>query len=206
MKSKARTIGLITGLLVMATGCRKPPPPPPPPPPPVWQVPAERTDQVRELSERVEEYKTTVAQLDGKSTEQHQRDVAGILDNLSKILRLAQGSVEAPQFRNRVNVIEDGQAVLAQPDMQRSRAEASENEAVRASLDILEPIVTRVAGDDKELPSLLNTARVKLDAMYSATGPMHDLAADDGLQAVSRILEQLSKDLFAQFGEATPTQ
>src|ERR1700722_17247253 len=121
--------------MVVGDGCQPPKPPPPPPPVPVWQVPDERAAQVSELSERIESLNQSIAQLPGTSQGDHQRTAAEILDNLSKILRLAQGTSVTPEFMNRIQLVNDAQAVLAHTNMEPTRAEASENEAVRAALD-----------------------------------------------------------------------
>jgi hypothetical protein len=194
-------MGVIVGVLV-GDGCQKPPPPPPPPPPPAWEVPADRPAQVSELSQRIERLNQAISELPGTSQDEHQQSAAEILDNLSKILRLAQGSDVTPKFMNRINVVDEAHAVQVQPDMSAARAEASENEAVRAALDILQPIAVRDEPKDDRLAGLFNSALTKLDAMYATTGPMHDLAAKEGFQALSRVLSRLSDDLVGQFGAA----
>lgn len=192
-------IGAILALVV-GDGCQPPKPPPPPPPPPVWQVPGDRSAQVSELTERIGILNQTIAQLPGKSQQEHQQIAAEVMDDLWKILRLAQGTTVTPEFMNRIQLVNDAQAVLSHMNMEPTRAEASENEAVRAALDILEPIAARDEPADTVLAGLFNQARVKLDGMYAVTGPMHDLAAKDGFEALSRLLSRMNDDLMGQFG------
>jgi hypothetical protein len=188
--------------MLIGDGCRQPPPPPPPPPPPVWEVPADRPAQVSELTARIAALNQAIEKLPGKSQEEHQQIAVEVLDNLSKILRLAQGSAVNPQFMNRIHLVNDSKAVLARTDMEPTRAEASENEAMRAALDILEPVAARDEPKDVELGEWFNGVRAKLDAMYSATGPMHDLAAKDGFAALSKLLGRMNEDLTSEFGTA----
>jgi hypothetical protein len=186
---------------VLVAGCQKPPPPKPPPPPIVWTVPDDRPDQVRDLSERVELYKSAVAELPGQTTREHQQSATAILDQLAKILRLAQGSNVTPEFANRISVVEKARNLTS--------LHPSENEAVRASIDILESIAARDAAADQDLAPLIAGARAKLEAMYTEDGPVHDVLANEAYDAIGRILTRLNDDLSAQFGnmsaDGTPT-
>src|SRR4051812_42959836 len=133
--TRVKSIGLLAvAMLMMAGGCHKPPPPPPPPPPQVWHPPTDRPEQLQELSQRVDEFDSSLADLPGRTTEDHRKMVADALKNLSKILRLARGSDVSPQFTNRVAVVDSSQETLLHSDLARPTLEAAENEAVRASI------------------------------------------------------------------------
>jgi hypothetical protein len=193
MMGRKITIGMLAAVLVF--GCHKPPPPKPPPPPVVWTIPDDRTDQVRDLSERVAQYNSAVADLLGQTTQQHQESAAAILDQLAKILRLAQGSNVTPEFASRISVVEGAS--------RRTALQPSENEAMRASVDILDSIIARDAAGDQQLAPLMADARAKLEPMYTEEGPMHNLVAADTYEAVGKVLSRLGDDLSAQIGIAS---
>jgi len=204
--TRVKSVGLLAAvaLFITASGCHETPPPPPPPPPPVWQPPTSRADQTRELSQRVEELNASLAGLPGESTEEHRKMAADIFENLSKILRLAMGNDANPQFNNRIAVIDGSQATLSNANLPRPQLEASENEAVRASIAALEQIQAKFLSDDDTISSLLEQARAQLDAMYKTGGPMHDLVAADGIHAVNDVVQRVNSDLVERYGKSAP--
>ena len=204
--TRVKSIGcLAVAMLLAAGGCHKPPPPPPPPPPAVWHPPTNRADQLREMSQRVEEMNSALGDLPGSSTEDHRQRADDILKNLAKVLRLAEGNNASPEFENRLAVVEASEATLSHANLPRPQMEASENEAVRASIAALEQITGRYLGDDEKIPPMLDTAKGQLDSMYTIGGPMHDLVASDGLRAVGEVIKRVSSDLIERNGGGTNT-
>jgi hypothetical protein len=196
--------GLIPLGLILVGGCRKAPPPPPPPPPVQWQPPPSRPGQVHDLVEQADNLDQAIAKLPGESMDAHRQAFHDGLVSLAKALRLAEGSGASPQFASRVGVVESSRDQLAGANISRPQLEAAENEAVRASLAILDQISADQLSDDDQLKKLLETAQGTLDPMYTTGGPMHDLVATDGLKAVAAAVRRVSDDLVERVGKMEP--
>lgn len=200
---RAGLAGVVIGGLMIA-GCRQAPPPLPPPPPAVWQVPAGRSAQARELAQRTDQFEQTLRRLPGATADDHRQIVAAALDTLAKILHLAEGTPVPPDFTNRVAVVEGAQSVLSQSGIPRPRMEAVENEGARAALGSLEQIIADHLSNDDGFGPLLDAAREKVRAMDYSHGPMHDLDASAGLRALAQVVRRVSDDLSAEFGAPGP--
>jgi len=198
-------IGLVVAGLIVAGGCRKAPPPPPPPPPVQWQPPSSRPGQVHDLVEQADNLDQAIAKLPGESMDAHRQAYHEALVSLAKALRLAEGTGASQQFASRIGVVESSRDQLAGGSINRPQLEAAENEAIRASLAILDQISTDQLSDDSQLKTQLDTARSTLDPMYTTGGPMHDLVATDGIKAVAPVVRRVSDDLVERVGKVEPT-
>jgi hypothetical protein len=198
-------IGLVVAGLIVAGGCRKVPPPPPPPPPVQWQPPPSRPGQVHDLVEQADNLDQAIAKLPGESMDAHRQAYHEALVSLAKAMRLAEGQGASQQFASRVGVVESSRDQLAGANINRPQLEAAENEAIRASLAILDQISTDQLSDDSQLQTQLDTARLTLDPMYTTGGLMHDLVATDGIKAVAAVVRRVSDDLVERVGKVEPT-
>jgi hypothetical protein len=197
-------VGILAGALLICSGCRTAPPPAPPPPPKPWSEPPARTLQVRELADRNKQLQDQLAQLPGSSADEHRQIVAGIFDNFSKMVQLAQGTDMPPNFTNRLMVIIGAQEVLSDSSIPRERMEAVENDGTYAILSSLQQIIDAHLWDDQQLPPMLDDASVAVKQMEFTRGPMHDLDASTALKALGAVMQRVSDDLYEEFGQVPP--
>jgi hypothetical protein len=156
-----------------------------------------RAEQMQMLEQQAVQFHQQVAQLPGSDSEQHRQIAGTALDSLAKILALAQGPSPTLDFANHLDTVEASRAAIQQADVSTHRAEAAENEAIRASIDSLEQIAVARLPDDHRLAELVDAARGTLGQLYSQSGPFHDLSAAKSFTAVDRIVERLSQDFNA---------
>ncbi len=182
--------GLVVGML-LSCGCE---PPAPTKTESAVAVPT-RNDQMKQLQQEAGQFHEQVAQLPGSNSQEHWQIVGTALDSLAKILELAQGPGATLDFANHLDLVQASRATIGQADVPAQRAEAAENEAIRASIDSLEQIAAAHLPEDHHLEELVDAARATLGRLYSDSGPLHDLSAAKSMTAVDRIVERISQDM-----------
>jgi len=195
---------LLAGALTMGSGCKTPPPPMPPQPVAPLNLPPQRVTEARDLAQRDTQLQQSLDQLPGDTTDQHRIIVGAVLEQFDKMLQLAEGENPPPEFANRLQVLEGAQSVLSQIGLPKPRLEAVENDAAHAIQGCLERIVADHVSDDTSLPTMLDAARVAVEKAFVAHGPMHDLDASSAFIAQGKVMQQISSDLYEEFGEYQP--
>ena len=200
--SRLAAIATLAAMITITTGngCKSPPPPAPKPAPPAFAVPANRSQATADLVTRTNQFNFDVARFPGKNADEHQQVLAAVLANLSKILRLANGPVESPEFANGIKVIDAAQTTASKSLLGRSRMEAVENQALRAATGALNEIAQRNLFDDTQLPDLLNKLMTQVYAATLSMGPMHDLDATSAFTALQAVVQQTTNDMVDRFG------
>jgi hypothetical protein len=193
-RRRSRLAATALGAALLA-GCKAPPPPPPPAPPPVvWQPPMNRTARIAELSGRAANFHDLVDQLPAPTSDDHRRITAMALDELVKILRLAEGPHEPPGFDNTVGVVSSAEEAVGASALSLRRSQVAETEGIRAAFDALQQIHDTKLRDDDQLAGMLNGVQASLDSLQASTGAFHDSAADDALRVIDGIVMRVDAD------------
>jgi hypothetical protein len=147
-----------------------------------------------------------IDEMPGTGGAEHRRLLVASLDELSKILRLANGSVESPEFINRIGVIDAAEKTASLPSIPRARMEAVENQALHSAYQALSEITTRYLFDDDQLPPLLDAVNDKVSTATGVIGPMHDLDATDAFGAIQAAVQRITDDMVARFTANGPVE
>ncbi len=195
------TSAAIALAMTVGAGCRSATKPSPPAPAPVaWKAPVTRADSTAELAPLADEFDQQVGQLPGDNGTDHRRLTLSMLDNLIRILELANGPDQSPAFANRIGVIKSSRDSLNDQTIPRPRMEASENQILVAAVDALDEVSTRFLFDDDKLPDLVKTAREKVSAALKSQGPIHDIDASAGFGAVRALVRAEADGFIERFG------
>jgi hypothetical protein len=198
MKHTGKTVAAaLIGTLLL--GCQPPPKPAPPAPVPSFSVPDSRAKATTALVTQTDQFDTDVERLPGVSAEEHRQILLALLDNLPKILRLANGPTESPDLQNRLSVIEGAKKTINDSGVDRRRMEAVENQALQAAAPALANIVSQYLYDDDQMPALLQTLNDKIDIAAGSVGPMHDLDATNAFTAMQAVVDRLTADMAERY-------
>jgi hypothetical protein len=171
----------------------------PAPPAPGFTVPPSQSAATNALVTLTDQFDANVERLPGSSAEDHRQILLALLDGLPKILRLANGSIESPDFHNRVLVIEAARETISDSSIERRRMEAVENQALQAAGPALADIASKYLYDDDQLPPLLAALSDQADAAAGSTGPMHDLDATHAFVAMQAAVDRVTGDMADRF-------
>jgi hypothetical protein len=196
-------------LLVLAAGftvgCEPPPVKPVPAPMPA-PVPQTRAEMTRALVQEDDQFDQAVQQLPGSSAEEHRQALVMLLDRLPKILKLINGEVESPEFKNRIKVIMAAKATVSQEGVDRRRMEAVENQALQSASPTFAAFAALYLYDDKDLPPLMDSLSSAITIASKSVGPMHDLDATYAFVKLQAVVDRFTADLVDRFlTEAGPT-
>jgi hypothetical protein len=162
-------------------------------------VSTSRVESTASLVTEVSPFDADIQRLPGTSAQEHRQVLVSLLDRLPRMLELANGSVESPQFSNSIWVIKSAHDTVNDPDVDRRRMEAAENQALHATASAGGEITSRYLWDDDQLPPLLQNLTDYVTVADQSVGPMHDLDASNAFVAVQAVTDRIAYDLNERF-------
>jgi hypothetical protein len=205
MKHPGKWTALAVVMTATLMGCETHKPAPPVRMAPAFSVPDNRSAATAALTERTAAFNDAVGDMPGATGGDHREALTAALDELSKILRLANGPVESPEFANRILVIDSAAKTTANPTIPRTRMEALENEALTAASKALAELTSRYLYDDDQLPPMLDALNTACGTALSTNGPGHDLDATEAFRDVATVVQRINDDMVERFGTSPAT-
>ena len=170
-----------------------------PAPPAAPSFPTSPADAAAALVTQTQQFDNDVESLPGASAEEHRQILSAILNELPRLLQLANGSKESPEFQNRLSVIDAAARTVAEPGIDRRRMEAVENQALQSAAPALAQITALHFFDDDQLPPLQQMLSDKVDAAAHSVGPVHDLDATNAFVAMQAVVDRINGDMSDMF-------